>query len=327
MNTNVSNIDFFIKDEQDRNCIRIIGLTSSYSKFPLTGQEMEHISDDMTRKLILTQGKTVEMLYVVFSENIEQDKMLTDYQMNVWIYDSLAGRLMIYENQPEDFDAIQEDIFNYSPKKERKKFDKKEIIQSIPVCTVLLILINVIVFVIMEMLSRGLSENDKILFLLNHGAAESGYIFDYGQYYRLFTCMFLHSGFSHLGGNMMVLFFMGRAVEKVYGKWNFLLLYFVTGLVSSLVSALFHYHTYTISVGASGAIFGVVGAMVIYALNQNHSRKSGLIKIIVIVAVLLYAARSGVRDTQVDYIAHLSGVAAGMIYGLIYMVIKRHKHL
>lgn len=346
MNTNVSNVTFFIKNINNSEKIKIVGITSSYVKNPIRGQDMELISDNMKRKFLLTGSREVDILYIVLSENIEKDKYLNTFHINFWLYDNIGNQLIIFENQPDNFDYLRDIVigkYHQSATINRPVYanptgygrpypsgyqnqKEKMTIKDFPFFTVALIFINVLIFVIMEVMSFGLSDSEKTIFFLNHGAAEAKQIFDSGEIYRLFTCMFLHLGISHIFGNMIALLFVGKTVEKEYGRLHFLIIYFGTGLIASLVSAICNYNNYVVSLGASGAIYGITGAMVIYLLAKNRSMDSGVIKFIVIIGVLFYAGKSGMSnngDTQVDYIAHLAGVAAGMIYGLIYTTLKR----
>ncbi len=72
--------------------------------------------------------------------------------------------------------------------------------------------------------------------MLQHGAAYTPFILEGGQYYRLFTSMFLHFGIQHLANNMLVLFVLGQRMERVFGGWKFLVLYLVGGIGGNLVS-------------------------------------------------------------------------------------------
>ena len=91
-----------------------------------------------------------------------------------------------------------------------------------------------------------------------------------GEYYRLFTCMFLHFGIEHLLNNMLVLFVLGSRLEQVIGKIKFLLIYLIGGVLGNVISLLIELRTqdFAVSAGASGAVFAVMGAM-IYIVIRN----------------------------------------------------------
>ena len=101
--------------------------------------------------------------------------------------------------------------------------------------TVGLILINIIVFLAVE--CTGSSQNT--MHMLDCGAAYTPMIIEGGEYYRLFTCMFLHFGIEHLLNNMLVLFVLGQRLEPVTGKIKFFLIYIFGGLGGNMLSLFF----------------------------------------------------------------------------------------
>ena len=100
-------------------------------------------------------------------------------------------------------------------------------------CTVLLAVVNVIVFLVLSF--QGMTEDGR--FMLQHGAMYVPYLIKNGEYYRLFTSMFLHFGYDHLFNNMVVLVAMGWNLELEIGKIKFLIVYFVSGLAGNILSA------------------------------------------------------------------------------------------
>ena len=108
--------------------------------------------------------------------------------------------------------------------------------------------------------------------MLEHGACYTPYVLEHHEYYRLFTCMFLHFGIQHLIGNMLVLIFLGDTLEQTVGKIRYLIIYILGGLAGNLLSMYHSIQTqdFAVSAGASGAIFAVVGAL-IYIVAVNLS--------------------------------------------------------
>jgi membrane associated rhomboid family serine protease len=124
--------------------------------------------------------------------------------------------------------------------------------------TYTLIAINVVVFILGMFLPA----------IEIYGVQVNELVFQ-GEYWRLFTAMFLHAGLLHIGLNMLSLFFIGRAVEIFYGKWRYLTIYLVSGIIGS-ISFLLLSPPNEAAVGASGAIFGVFGALgVFYIMNRR----------------------------------------------------------
>ena len=135
--------------------------------------------------------------------------------------------------------------------------------------TNLFIGINVAVYVVLAILSQNFIQIDPNV-LVQFGAQYNPLILQGGplEYWRIFTAMFLHFSITHIGLNMLSLFFIGPAVEVFYGKWRYLLIYLVSGIVGGIVTLVVQPNA--LAAGASGAIFGVFGALgIFYIVNRQ----------------------------------------------------------
>lgn len=153
--------------------------------------------------------------------------------------------------------------------------------------------------------------------MLKHGAMYVPLMIAQGEYYRLFTCMFLHFGFDHLLNNMVTLVLIGWNLEIEIGKIKFLLIYILSGLGGNILSAWWDIQTgeYSVSAGASGAIFGLIGAL-LYVAIRNRGRIgdiSGKGIIFMIILSLYY----GFTSTGVDNMAHIGGVLSGFLLSIL----------
>lgn len=186
--------------------------------------------------------------------------------------------------------------------------------------TVLLAGANVIVFLILSM--QGMTEDAE--FMLHHGAMYVPYVAEGGEYYRLFTCMFLHFGFDHLMNNMVVLLIVGWNLELTIGKIRYLLIYIASGLCGNIVSAIWDIRTgeYVVSAGASGAVFGLIGALLYVALrNRGQSGSISGRRLIFMIFLMLYY---GFSSAGVDNAAHVGGLLSGFLFAvLLYRKRKR----
>ena len=175
--------------------------------------------------------------------------------------------------------------------------------------TILLIILNVLVFLVSE--SSGSSQD--VMHMLDLGAAYTPLITENGEVYRLFTSMFLHFGISHLMNNMLVLFVLGSRLERAVGKLRFLAVYLFGGTAANIISMFLELKTgeYSVSAGASGAVFAVMGAM-IYIVLRNRGRLEDLTvrQILIMAAFSLYF---GFTSTGVDNAAHVGGLLAGLV--------------
>jgi len=134
------------------------------------------------------------------------------------------------------------------------------------------------------------------------------------QYWRLFTVMFLHAGLIHLSLNMYALYLFGSLVEDAYGPVRFLAIYLVSGLLASVASFVFG-PPGLVGVGASGAIFGLLGAWFAYNYRRREMRfhranLQGAVSLIVLNLVL-----SAGLSSIIDWRAHVGGLVAGIILG------------
>ena len=148
------------------------------------------------------------------------------------------------------------------------------------------------------------------------------------QLYTLFTSMFLHGGFAHILGNMMVFLFMGIAFEQRIGMKNFLVIYLVTGVCGALAHSFLNLGSVTVLIGASGAIFGILGAFA-YSYPRDEVVMPiplGIIMIFrrikVMYAAILFAVLEtvivlyGTQDTTAHF-AHIGGLLSGVILAAI----------
>ncbi|MDY2812498.1 MAG: rhomboid family intramembrane serine protease [Dorea sp.] len=189
-------------------------------------------------------------------------------------------------------------------------------------CTVILVAINVVVFLLLSL--KGMTEDG--MFLLQHGAMYVPYITEEGEYYRIFTSMFLHFGFDHLLNNMVVLAAVGWNLEYELGGLKFLILYLLSGLGGNVLSAWWDIRMgeYAISAGASGAIFGVIGAL-LYVAIRNKGRIGDISGrgILFMIALSLYY---GFSSGGVDNMAHIGGLAAGFVLSVLLYRKKDRKY-
>ena len=153
--------------------------------------------------------------------------------------------------------------------------------------------------------------------MLHHGAMFEPMILENQEYYRFFTCMFLHFGIQHLLNNMVMLGALGWQLEPVIGKVKYLLIYFISGLGGSGLSFAWNvmHEEQSVSAGASGAIFGLMGAL-LYVVIANRGRLGDLSGKGMMLMVLL-GLYCGMTSTGVDNLAHIGGLVCGFILALI----------
>ena len=149
--------------------------------------------------------------------------------------------------------------------------------------------------------------------LLAYGAKENNLIIQ-GQYWRFVTPIFLHANLLHIALNMLNLVVLGIFLERLVGHLRFLLIYFVTGIVSIIAS--FYFMPQEISVGASGAIFGLVGAYSIFVfMHRRAFRNGGIPALLWLIVVIVGNLSIGFFVPNVDNYAHVGGLLTGCLLG------------
>lgn len=175
--------------------------------------------------------------------------------------------------------------------------------------------INVAVFVAMAMARVSLTEPTTQQ-LLPWGA-NAGPLTLSGQWWRLVTYMFVHGGILHIAFNMWCLWDLGALCESLYGRWTYIALYLISGIAGGLASVA--WHPYGLSVGASGAIFGLAGALIASFKLGEFSLPGAAISR-VLRSLLVFVAFNlvwGFMSTLTDNAAHLGGLLAGGLIGAL----------
>jgi rhomboid protease GluP len=178
-----------------------------------------------------------------------------------------------------------------------------------------LVVLNVLAFA--WLMLQGASPLSPDIDLLAKWGGNAGLYTPGGEWWRLVSCLFLHGSVLHLVLNCYVLWVAGNVVERLVGSASFAALYLASGVIASLTSLA--WNPFTVSVGASGAIFGVWGALIGYALRQRDPvTLRGLLRLRNV--ALLFLGLNliiGMLQEQVDMAAHVGGLVAGIGAGLL----------
>ena len=181
--------------------------------------------------------------------------------------------------------------------------------------TTLLIAANTLVF--LAMLASGVSfTQPSPLDVFRWGGDFAPVTLGAHQYWRLLASIFLHFGIIHIGMNMYVLFQIGPFIEVTFGRFRYLLIYFIAGLLGSITSIFVH--PQSVSAGASGAIFGLYGAVFAFLLRNHRTLDPAATKSIGRSAgiFVLYNVIYGTMSGTTDLSAHFGGLVAGFLAGL-----------
>ena len=271
----------------------------------------------------------VHLLTLFIANDIKRAMELTADDGFCWIIDQNSGKIIAGDDKVEDFYGLRNELEKYlSVPYSESRFteemleyrpDGKLCIRHIgqrPVVNHVLLILNLFGYVLCILFSVA---------IYDWGDLRWDQIFYSGQWYRLITHLFLHADPAHLSGNMILLLLIGDIAERALGHIKYGILYAFGGLTAAGVSMLVSYLTGSRvgSVGASGAVFAVTGAL-LYILLKNHGKLESLTtkKILFLVAYSLY---SGFTSTGVDNAAHVGGLIGGFII-TVFLYVKHRKN-
>lgn len=247
---------------------------------------------DLGDNVTLHKEKNIDLVY------LEDEKDIKKYDFLYTHFPNLDQKLTFKEKGMNLFLKITDDINKKNIEEARRV--EKIFKPKFPIVTYILIGINIFIFLIGMLL--GLN-NIFINLFANYGP----YIID-GQYYRLITSAFIHADILHIAFNMYALYLLGSQAESFFGKWKFLTIYILSAISGSLLSMLLNQGS--VSIGASGAIFGIMGALLYFGFNYRIYLGNTLVR--EIIPVILINLAFGFMLTGVDNFAHIGGLVGGI---------------
>ena len=257
-----------------------------------------------TLNLLLDTGENVN---IIDNKNIETIKVgdLEDFKKNKVVkefFPKVSDTTLTDEVDPVEFFKLTEDMNQKTIKNEKKLakiFSPKK-----PIVTYIIIVLNLMVF-----LYGMLHSNDELINIFGNNYE----LVQKGQFYRLLTCMFVHGSIMHLLLNMYALYTIGPVVERYYGKSKYIFIYLVSGLLGSVFSSVFM-SAGSISIGASGAIFGLLGS-ICYFTYYYRATLQGILRDS-IVPVIVINLIIGFMLPSVDLVAHIGGLLGGILVSM-----------
>lgn len=290
----------------------------------LETEQFYHVSEQIRGFLQKRGCYYCHFLYLLVSDNDSSAGRLFQNYECFWRISPGRGQVMVYETSEEGFMALRrplEEMFLRQQPYAQQESGENGGVQSalqrvqnslksgkLPLCNILLITINIMVFLYTDFFN--VFSNDS---WIAAGALGWYEVISQGQWYRLLTSVFLHSNIEHIFNNMLVLAFIGSVLEKELGSWKYGILYLGSGILAGCASMVYNMlrSDYTVSIGASGAIFGTVGAMLYLVLFRRGKREQYSVRQIAWMAFLsLYG---GFTSQGVDNAAHIGGFLAGFL--------------
>ncbi len=302
-----------------RTCGDTVYVVVIGSSHGLNSKSLKAFNSKIITDLSENTRMKIELLNILLTPDGMFDDVTKDIVAsvdNVWLFTEDYGRLYVFENQPEDFDGLYS-VIDKKTEIEHEKYITR-IKRLFGVVTPILVVLNIVIYIISVMNTDEYGNSIIVSALANN----MNDVLVNHEYYRLFTAMFVHLGLTHLFSNMIVLIALGARVENLVGKTMMIISYTFTGIAASIVSIVFSGNDYTYSAGASGAVFGLIGIMITFAVF-NKGRISDLSLWNLAVLSILTIINGYVSNENIDNAAHVGGLIAGLLIGLFIVLINQ----
>lgn len=296
-------------------------------------QEKEEITEHLVKQGADPTHLHHLLLVEVAGEVSEHFKELASKVEGVWFISQYPPAVFVFERQTTKFYGLYEALMNFldeNPQQPKKGADVRWFLSRLTPVTLILVLINVLVYFISSHFGNVYDAQD----MYRMGAMTFDAVFIRKEFWRLFTAMFLHYGISHLANNMVSLLCLGTMLERRIGSLRFAILYLVSGLLAGFSSMAVDYYqivrlqesSYAVSAGASGAIFGVIGGLIAIVLMQHFWKDRNQTEEISMRSLLLmtfFTLWEGFASVGVDNAAHVGGLIFGFLLSFL-LARKRH---
>lgn len=289
-------------------------------------EENEQIDYLEAAQYIKTLGKAFSLNMIILSD--KEEYIYSDHSpmANKIVINRNRYRVIYCDNSCIPIRHIFENIVHEKNAGGKEKFLKDKSL------TLILMGINIIVFLITALLSEkffhinlreplsgGFFDIDQEV-LVKFGA-KYNILIQQGQIWRLLTCAFLHSGLIHIACNMYSLYIIGPQTQQVYGIYRYFTVYIFSCLTASILSYIMSPNS--LSVGASGGIFGLIGALLAFAIiERNRINKNYISSLIQVIIINLFI---GLSIKNIDNFAHIGGLIGGISAGyLAYKTMRKY---
>ena len=296
--------DYYSKFSDENNWIGILDLGEAIYAVIVTTDENEDVNCNEASEFLgraFNKPFSLNRVILISGDYISIDE--TSYG-NKLIFSLKDKKITYYNESCKPLAQIVEHMvkIDTTPK---EKISKHK-------ATYVLFCLNILIYLVSVIMSKNVFDID-IYTLINMGAKVNELI-NHGQVWRLITSAFLHGGLMHIGFNMLALKVIGPQVEQIYGWKKYLVIYFSSAIGGSLLSYILS--PQSVSVGASGAIFGLLGAMLVYGFTKKDvigkSFMMNIIEVIVLNVII------GLSVPNIDNFGHFGGLILGTLTTLIF---------
>lgn len=289
-----------------------------YSMRPVNTEGLQVIVSKMQILMERMGIHATKYLTIIYTSNEVTVNKVLDLKGNFLFIDSEALELRIYENQMQNFTSLRKHVEEALDAKRNEKtwtykwnMIRKYVGQH--AMTVSLIFSNLLVFLIM--ICTG--NINSSVYMDRCGVINMTRIGHSFWYYRLLTSMFIHGDLSHLTGNMCMLLMTGHYLEKYLSKGKFLSIYMFSGIIAGLAQIFYCAHQgewNVIIFGASGAVFGIAGALLWLAIAYKGVEGINWKSMLFLIMISLM---NGYMDNNIATEAHVAGAITGFLFSMV----------
>ena len=290
----------------------------------ISEDQYTHMKDRIADFFRAKGDTEIHVMTLVLCVDTEKAKKLCEHEKFCWILDAQTWRLLIHETQTADFygwkGLLEEYLFGLIKASQEngdagREPEQKKDLQCWPWVSIFLVAVNVIVFLICTLTGD---------LLYNKGAFSVPLLWQNGGY-RLITSMFLHWDVEHLFSKMIVLNYVGALVERELGHVPYTAVYLLSGFAGNIFSMGYEMliRSYGSSAGASGAVFGIEGALLF--LVMAHRGKIASMTAGRVAFAIAFSLYCGFTSAGVNNAAHVGGVLMGFLAAAVIMACKRIK--
>jgi Uncharacterized membrane protein (homolog of Drosophila rhomboid) len=352
LDSNAQGIYLYYRAEESQ--VSVISIIHAIHGDEITPEQYSHILGQIKTNFSNTYPTPIKLLNLMLTLNPDRVKHLSnvDSEASHWVVDMDRNRLMIYETQAGDFSGLNrmlEQLLDEEQQEKEQNYanwqqqgdqqspfyhasDSYEVQRprtvQFTMMNTIIIAVNLLAYVITHFTNAFGTPSE----MFYKGALSWYCVVKGNEYYRFITAMFMHANLSHIFGNMLVLFFLGINLERALGKWKYLFIYFGSGILAGIASisynmwkehAITSIAETTFGIGASGAIFGVVGAL-LFIILINRGRQDGISagQVLIFTGLNIY---NGIIDKQIDQAAHVGGFIAGFLLAFVFYQLQRNK--
>ena len=313
-----SNIAYFFK-ELGNNIYIILPLKDSINNYEnifssfeenlSNNSNLEYINNIFLLEIILSENITEESVkYITYDSNFE-NKIIK----SKWLIDLNENKIIVKGKQANSFLNVNKIIKNSFSNEFNNNIYENLTTKNNDSNIYLTLSLIAILFVI-HFYSLLKNEHTSLINFFSTTPT----MFKDKEYYRVFTAAFLHADISHIASNCLSLYIFGSRIEKYIGKLNFIFIYTI-GIIASSIASYFFSNSY--SIGASGAIFALEGAILYYSLKLN--KKLDGLDSFIFITLAIVGISMGFTRSNIDNSAHIGGFISGIICSYIILLLEK----